>query len=138
MAPLLNEEESALDPYAVLGVETTASEKEIKQAFRKMSLKCHPDRVSDLVFDSVADVSSTREKRLVSAIACIYYHESDPIAIQFRQLSVSVEILSDPAKRAFLSTQLEAKRANKERYEKMHKKRQGAVDVSHFCVSSSN
>lgn len=46
MAPLLNEEESALDPYVVLGVEPTASEKEIKQAFRKMSLKCHPDRVS--------------------------------------------------------------------------------------------
>lgn len=39
-----------LDPsncYAVLGVEKNASIKEIKQAYRKLSLKYHPDRNKD-------------------------------------------------------------------------------------------
>ena len=71
MAPLLNEEESALDPYAVLGLETTATDKEIKQAFRKMSLKCHPDRVSFVLVDDFTDFTSIPERQLVSYIPIV-------------------------------------------------------------------
>lgn len=46
MAPLLNEEEAALDPYLVLQVAVEADEKMIKKAYRQMSLKYHPDKVS--------------------------------------------------------------------------------------------
>ena len=31
------------DYYEVLGIQKTASEKDIKQAFRKLARKCHPD-----------------------------------------------------------------------------------------------
>lgn len=39
------EDEANLDPYAALGLTPTATDKEIKSAYRKVSLKCHPDRV---------------------------------------------------------------------------------------------
>jgi DnaJ family protein C protein 17 len=46
MAPLLTDEESALDPYTILGVVVGATEKEITKAYRKASLKFHPDKNS--------------------------------------------------------------------------------------------
>lgn len=52
MAPILSEEENAIDPYELLGIKVEASESEIKSTYRKLSLKCHPDRVSLLLFHS--------------------------------------------------------------------------------------
>jgi hypothetical protein len=46
MPPLLDDEESALDPYGVLGLSSSATEKDIKKAYRQLSLKYHPDKVS--------------------------------------------------------------------------------------------
>jgi DnaJ family protein C protein 17 len=48
MAPILSEEETAIDPYELLGIKVEATESEIKSTYRKLSLKCHPDRVSPL------------------------------------------------------------------------------------------
>lgn len=45
MAPILSEEESALDPYVLLGIEAGATTKDAERAFRKKSLKYHPDKV---------------------------------------------------------------------------------------------
>jgi len=42
--PLLTEEESALDPYRILSLELGATDQEIKKAYRKASLKWHPDK----------------------------------------------------------------------------------------------
>ena len=44
MAPLLDEEEAGIDPYEVLGVSAEAGEGDVKKAYRKMSLKYHPDK----------------------------------------------------------------------------------------------
>ena len=49
----------AKDYYSILGVDKNASEDEIKKAFRKLSLKWHPDKH---VNDSEADKKAAEEK----------------------------------------------------------------------------
>ncbi|NP_001149722.1 chaperone protein dnaJ 16 isoform X1 [Zea mays] len=59
------------DPYEVLGVGRTATDQEIKSAFRRMALKYHPDKNGD-----------------------------DPVASdRFQEVTFSYNILSDPDKR---------------------------------------
>ena len=36
-----------MDPYLTLGVNQSASDQEIKQAFRKLAVQYHPDRGGD-------------------------------------------------------------------------------------------
>lgn len=59
------------DLYKVLGVESDASEEDIKKAYRKLALKCHPDR-------NPGDTAA--EER-------------------FKEISVASGVLSDPEKR---------------------------------------
>ena len=63
MAPLMSEEEAALDPYALLGIEPAATEKEVKKAYRLKSLKYHPDKVGSFsiqlsLYNVLADTTS--------------------------------------------------------------------------------
>jgi len=60
------------DPYAVLGVARTASDREIKQAFRQLARECHPD---------VAGTDAEAARR-------------------FKAVRAAYELLSDPARRA--------------------------------------
>ncbi len=59
------------DPYKILGVEKTATDKEIKAAYRKLALKWHPDK-----------------------------HKGDKDAEEkFKEINAAYEIISDPKKR---------------------------------------
>ncbi|WVQ98231.1 hypothetical protein IAU59_005354 [Kwoniella sp. CBS 9459] len=100
MAPVLNEEEAALDPYKLLDLTSDANEKDIQRAYRKKSLKCHPDR-----------------------------NPTPEAAIQFREISVALEILINPAKRSYVDNKLESDRKKRERYAEMDKKRKEMVDA---------
>ena len=63
---------SKRDYYDVLGVERGTSEAELKKAYRKLAMECHPDR-----------------------------HPDDPAAEdRFKQVSEAYAVLSDPDKRA--------------------------------------
>ena len=42
----MSNSEEEVNPYELLGLNTESTENEIKTAYRKLSLKVHPDRVS--------------------------------------------------------------------------------------------
>lgn len=67
------------DFYADLGVSKNATEKEIKKAYHKIALKCHPDRFTEDKKDS-PEAKKCEEK--------------------FRRAAEAKEVLSDPEKRA--------------------------------------
>ncbi|XVF63407.1 hypothetical protein PTKIN_Ptkin09bG0085200 [Pterospermum kingtungense] len=66
-----------MDLYKVLGVHRSATKEEIKEAFRKLALKYHPDKHSH---------SSKRDR--------------DSATLRFKQVSEAYQVLSDDRKRA--------------------------------------
>ncbi|KAM8833771.1 dnaJ homolog subfamily C member 17 [Synchiropus picturatus] len=84
-----------MDLYGLLGVESTASTKQIKKAFRQKALTCHPDKNPD-----------------------------NPKAAElFHQLSEALELLTDAAARASYDKICTAKKQAEERTKKLDSKR---------------
>ena len=50
------------DLYAVLGVERTAEEAHVRRAYRRLSLKVHPDRAAPEHVDSATEKFQVRDK----------------------------------------------------------------------------
>ncbi|XP_077477778.1 dnaJ homolog subfamily C member 17 [Stigmatopora argus] len=84
-----------LDLYGLLGITNTATAKEIKKAYRKKALKCHPDKNPD-----------------------------NPKAAElFHQLSQALEVLTDAAAKAAYDKVCAAKKRAEERNRKLDDKR---------------
>lgn len=98
---ILTEEERELDPYALLNLDTTATEKDVQRAYRKLTLKWHPDKNS-----------APEAERM------------------FHLISLAQNILRDVDKRKFVDTKLAQSRAAAARREVMDAKRKVKVDVS--------
>lgn len=72
----VQEAEAELDPYKILGIHRNSSSAEIKKAFLKGALRCHPDK----------HASSTQEER-------------EAAELNFIQLNLANDVLSDPIKK---------------------------------------
>ncbi|KAG8909079.1 hypothetical protein FRC01_007147 [Tulasnella sp. 417] len=89
-----------INPYELLEIEPTATEAEIKKAYRQKSLKVHPDR-----------------------------HPNNPEAAQkFHELNTAYELLLDPTKRTALDTKLKSQQAKKLRFAAYDNKRKAMME----------
>ncbi|KAG8892651.1 hypothetical protein FRB99_002558 [Tulasnella sp. 403] len=92
--------EDELNAYEILEIETTATEADIKKAYRQKSLKVHPDR-----------------------------HPNNPQAAQkFHELNNAYELLLDPIRKTELDTKLKAQQARKIRFAAHDSKRKAMLD----------
>lgn len=120
MPPILSEEESALNPYALLGIEAGATTKEAERAFRKKSLKYHPDKVRfrAFMFHSCHVLMNLLHRTLRLKLVChicvnvtnMKKLTSFGIAVIFHQLSLSLGIFQNQAKRNYVDSKLESGR----------------------------
>lgn len=93
-----------LDAFALLGIETDATEAQIRTAYRKRSLQWHPDKVRDLPQDVAAD--------------------------RFHKLSLAYEQLMNPGTRADLAQKMEQERERRARHDAFDSRRkQMAADL---------
>ncbi|KAG9019337.1 hypothetical protein FRB90_003743 [Tulasnella sp. 427] len=89
-----------INPYELLDIEITATEAEIKKAYRQKSLKVHPDR-----------------------------HPNNPQAAQkFHELNSAYELLLDPTRRTALDTKLKSQQAKKLRFAAYDNKRKAMME----------
>lgn len=132
-----------INPYELLDVPLEATEQEIRTAYRKRSLKVHPDRVG-IFYSSVSLIFTFSDSpflliripiiRMQASIE--YYFFLSPsrylqmlrTARKFHELNQAYELLLDPLRRLALDAKMRIKQARKERFKGYDAKRKNLVE----------
>ncbi|KAL8169403.1 UNVERIFIED_CONTAM: DnaJ (Hsp40), subfamily C, member 17 [Gekko kuhli] len=112
-----------LDLYALLGVGEKAVDKEIKKAYRRKALTCHPDKNPD---NPKAGYSLACLHILTHQRCQFSYSSAVPVsnsAELFHQLSQALVVLTDAAARAAYDKVRKAKKQAAERTQKLDERR---------------
>ena len=67
------------DPYQVLGVPSTATDEEVKKAYRDLARKYHPDNYHD---NPLADLAQERMKEINEAYEAVQSQRKATVAIR--------------------------------------------------------
>ncbi|EOY17096.1 Chaperone DnaJ-domain superfamily protein, putative [Theobroma cacao] len=104
-----------MDLYKVLGVNRSATKEEIKDAFRKLAVKYHPDKHSQ----------SPKPVR-------------DSSLLRFKQVSEAYEVLSDDRKRAHYNLTSSSSSSSSSSYSYNHRYRTASRGGGGYGYASSN
>ena len=90
------------DPYQVLGVPSTATDEEVKKAYRDLARKYHPDNYHD---NPLADLAQERMKEINEAYEAVQSQRKRPaqrrvFCLRHRIRRVSVGISKGPIRAA--------------------------------------
>ena len=90
-----------VDYYEILGIEKTASNADVRKAYRKLALKWHPDKNPDqqVTLQIICNINQRSNFLLECFTSIQSFGFQESATVRFKQISEAYEVLSDDKRR---------------------------------------